>query len=98
MIENKLTKNQKIKYFDLATRFQIDSSIAIENKGDNTSQNSNTWVITYIKRYCYNNSSSEWVVDRIPSNRTAAFIAQTRFTLEKAFEIVNSEKFQKEFK
>jgi hypothetical protein len=95
MIESKLEDNQKLKYFGLATKFQISEDISIEYRGQLENLNADMWAITRKLSLCYNNKAHKWEWERIPSGRTESFIARTRYPLNQAFEIVNSSEFKK---
>ena len=57
-------------------------------------QDADLWAIVNFNE-CYNQKKNKWESDGYPSQRTARFKRETRYSLAEAFEIVYSEKFIK---
>ena|SRR3989344_3896787 len=91
-IETKLSDTKRLELFGLAVKFQITEYIAIEHRGAKGQPFADAWAITS-RDMCYSKRNT-WVDEQLPSNRTNRFIQETRYTLEEAYQIVTSERFE----
>lgn len=91
-IESNLSDSQKLQYFGLVTQFKVSPDVTIEHRGQRDNPDADLWAILSCTQ-CYNSRTKEWEFEPSPSNRTKNFVKYTRYSLDKAFEIVNSQPF-----
>jgi hypothetical protein len=94
---DKLTIEQKLELFGLATEFEISDEIHIKNKGAKPgSENKDRWAIMR-HGFCYSRKSGEWWYEPHSSSRDAVFLKSTRYSLQTALEIVSSPEFSQKY-
>lgn len=77
-----LSDQEKIKWFDLAVKFQIDGLIFLVMKSRKKGKCS--WAIEDMKNNKILNSNMEWEVEVPPAQRDESFLIRTRFDFDTA--------------
>ncbi len=90
-----MSDEMKLELFEFARRFDITQDLCIEHRVSFEGSDLDIWVILMKDREIYNKNRNMWEVVRLPSSRTDAFFARTRFTLKEAWETIHSARFQR---
>ncbi len=77
-----MSDEDKIKWFDLAVKFQIDGMVFLTMKS--RKNNVGTWVIEDVQKHKVLNSNMEWEDDLPISERDESYTLRTRFEFDTA--------------